>query len=260
MFVCVQESGLCVCGLCVVIVFAALFERLICSFPTPLRFLRPSSLPLCVLAIVEGPFQGHPANTFAVLLATLVVDKQCLVAGARRRGAERSKRIVADKRRGRDAHRNSASKNTRGATKGTFQKQREKRNETEGRTGRRTDGQRNSQKTTINDNSRTNTRDITFHSPQRSHQHRSQQWLLSPLWSFQKSNSGMYELQTSVLGCVMVCVWMEWLSDGVAAQSVAKIDRQCGLRCRRCCFVRCVCVSVKPTFHSLTSRNDHLLA
>ena len=116
-----------------VIVFAALFERLICSFPTPLRFLRPPSLPLCVLAIVEGPFQGHPANTFAVLLATLVVDKQCLVARARRRGAERSKRIDG-RGRGRDAHRNGASNNTRGATqKGTFRKK-EKCNATEGRT------------------------------------------------------------------------------------------------------------------------------
>ena len=79
---CVQESGLFVC---VVLLFAALIERLICPFLKPLWFLRPPSLPLCVLAIVEGPFQGHPANTFAVLLATLVVDKQCLVACAWRR-------------------------------------------------------------------------------------------------------------------------------------------------------------------------------
>ena len=119
--------------MCVVLLFAALIERLICPFLKPLWFLRPPSLPLCVLAIVEGPFQGHPANTFAVLLATLVVDKQCLVARARRRGAERSKRIDG-KGRGRDAHRNSARNKTRSATeKGTFRK-REKRNKTDGRT------------------------------------------------------------------------------------------------------------------------------
>ena len=137
---CVQESGLFVC---VVLLFAALFERLICPFLKPLRLLRPPSLPLCVLAIVEGPFQGHPANTFAVLLATLVVDKQCLVARARRRGAERSKRIDG-RGRGRDAHRNGASNNTRGATqKGKFRKKREAQRN--GGTDGQTDGQTDSE-------------------------------------------------------------------------------------------------------------------
>ena len=170
---CVQESGLCVCGLCVVLLFAVLLERPTCPFLKPLRFLRLLlHFSFVFWRLLRDPFQGHPANTFAVLLATLVVDKQCLVACARRRGAERSKRIDG-RGRGRDAHRNGASNNTRGATqKGTFRKK-EKCNATEGRTGGRedgrTDGQRNSQKTTINQNSHTNTRNITFFSPQRSH-------------------------------------------------------------------------------------------
>ena len=133
--------------------------------------------------LLRDPFQGHPVNTFAVLLATLVVDKQCLVARARRRGAERSKRIDG-KGRGRDAHRNSARNKTRSATeKGTFRKQREKRNETEGWTDRRNHNK--TAKKWIHRNSRTNTRDIAFLSPQRSRRHQSQQW---PLPSLQQSS------------------------------------------------------------------------
>ena len=58
----VRKSGLCVCGLCLVLLFAVLFERPICPFPKPLRFLRLPSLPPCVLAIVEGPFSGTPCQ------------------------------------------------------------------------------------------------------------------------------------------------------------------------------------------------------
>ena len=168
----VQESGFCVCGLCVVLLFAALFERLICSFPTPLRLLRPPPLPLCVLAIVEGPFQGHPANTFAVLLATLVVDKQCLVACAWRRRCGAVEVNRRQRKRQRRSSQQSKQQNTQRNRKRYVPKKREAQRN--GGTHGQTDGQRNSQKTTINQNSRTNTRNITFHSPQRSHQHQSQ--------------------------------------------------------------------------------------
>ena len=179
----VRKSGLCVCGLCLVLLFAVLFERPICPFPKPLRFLRLPSLPPCVLAIVEGPFSGTPCQHICSAVSHTGCGQAGLVAGARRRGAERSKRIDG-KGRGRDAHRNSARNKTRSATeKGTFRKQREKRNETEGWTDRRNHNK--TAKKWIHRNSRTNTRDIAFLSPQRSRRHQSQQW---PLPSLQRSS------------------------------------------------------------------------
>ena len=88
--------------------------------------------------LLRDPFQGHPVNTFAVLLATLVVDKQgwSLVHG----GEVRSGRSESTAKEEEETLIATEQATKHAAQQKKVRSEKEKRNEMEGRTEGGTEG------------------------------------------------------------------------------------------------------------------------